>query len=237
MEGQGSSASIVDGQCCLVGLGSAAVGHALAQVVSSRRAHEVTHLDLSGNNLERLPDLASFTSVGTLVLDKNQLSGKLRLPCLKSVDTVWINSNKLDNLEQMIKDLKSLPGLRYLSAMKNPCVPDCFSQGKDLRDHARYRHRVIYMLGSLTFLDDQPITDDERREAAQRGSFSKTASPREPAGGGSGSAAAIDSSVDDVEDDSHVRKSNDSKAYLGYSPYKHLAHDSEGNRTIGSSDL
>lgn len=113
MEGQGSSASIVDGQCCLVGLGSAAVGHALAQVVSSRRAHEVTHLDLSGNNLEcvawlvacstrpaclpaccrrrlqplplpllfrRLPDLASFTSVGTLVLDKNQLSGKLRLP-------------------------------------------------------------------------------------------------------------------------------------------------------------
>jgi hypothetical protein len=69
------------------------------------------------------------------------------------------------------------------------------------------RHRVIYMLGSLTFLDDQPITDDERREAAQRGSFSKTASPREPAGGGSGSAAAIDSSVDDVEDDSHVRKS------------------------------
>lgn len=59
--------------------------------------------------------------------------------CLKSVDTVWINSNKLDNLEQMIKDLKSLPGLRYLSAMKNPCVPDCFSQGKDLRDHARYR--------------------------------------------------------------------------------------------------
>ena len=27
------------------------------------------------------------------------------------------------------------------------------------------------------------------------------------------------------------------RAYLGYSPYKHLAHDSEGNRTIGSDDL
>eukprot|EP01043_Picozoa_sp_COSAG02_P043241 COSAG02_NODE_3751_length_6286_cov_4.226281_2_plen_46_part_00 len=30
---------------------------------------------------------------------------------------------------------------------------------------------------------------------------------------------------------------DDSRAYLGYSPYKHLAHDSEGNRTIGSDDL
>ena len=89
-------------------------------------------------------------------------------------------------------------------------------------------------------MDDQAITQDERARAGLTGQFSKAASPRESQES-IGAAAAhddeIDASVAGVEDDSNARKKDDSRAFLGYSPYKHLAHDSEGNRTIGSDSL
>ena len=108
----------------------------------------------------------------------------------------------------MIKELAALPNLRYLSAMKNPCVPDCFDPGKDLEDYTRYRLYVIYRLGGLTFLDDQPITAEERARAAATGKFAKTASPREPAADvGSSGTAEVDAAVAVVEDDSLTRKS------------------------------
>ena len=90
-------------------------------------------------------------------------------------------------------------------------------------------------------MDDQPIAQEERSRAGLSGKFAKAASPREDPGGGGAAAAAdggeIDESVAGVEDDSNTRKKDGSGAFLGYSAYKHLAHDSEGNRTIGSDSL
>ena len=165
----------------------------------------------------------------------------------------------------MLKSIESFKSLRYLMMMHNPGVPDMFAAEKDLSDYAKHRLYVIFKISSLACLDYQDVTEEERAEASVRGGFAKTASPAEAEDDG-GAAATVAEAVGDVADDSlGARKSeprlsrpwpararatarasprlnggfaeDDSRAYLGYSPYKHLAHDSEGNRTIGSDDL
>lgn len=112
--------------------------------------------------------------------------------------------------------------------MHNPCTPDCFAAGKDMDDYAKHRLYIIFKIKGLICLDFQDITAEEKSLAGAKGGFARTASPRESGGGAepepSGPVAAA---VDDVEVDDAERGRDDSRAYLGYSPYKHLAHDSE----------
>lgn len=70
---------IEDGQLSLFMIGPKAVKQTLATVVKLGRAGEVTSLELTGNQIKKLPDISAFTKLQTLVLDQNLLSGPLKV--------------------------------------------------------------------------------------------------------------------------------------------------------------
>ena len=67
----------------------------LAKVKAAGRAQEVVDLDLNGNQLKKLPDLSAFKGLRSLVLDNNDLSGRMKFPKLNSLDTLSLNKNKV----------------------------------------------------------------------------------------------------------------------------------------------
>ena len=76
-------------------------------------------------------------------------------------------------MDSVLNIAEQLPNLKYLSLLKNPACPNEFT-GNDREDYQKYRFYVIFRLQSLKFLDSQPVTAVERKEALKRGKFSKT---------------------------------------------------------------
>ncbi len=127
---------------------------------------QLTKLDtinLNQNRIEKIENLAPLTQLNTLLLSGNRissfsdLSGVLECPSISVLD---LSKNKLAD-PKILEILKSMPNLKVLYLKDNPIV-------KEIQN---YRKTLISSIKSLTYLDDRPVFDEERRmvEAWARG--------------------------------------------------------------------
>lgn len=120
-------------------------------------------LILSNNYISTISGLSNLKNLTSIELDHNQirnfrsLEGLTECPSLENVN---ISHNKIvleNNNEDLLFDiLKKLPNLKVLRMEGNPFV----------RNMTNYRRRIINILPELRFLDENPVTDHDRRLAA-----------------------------------------------------------------------
>ena len=112
-------------------------------------------LNISNNRIEKLSNLSKATKLTTLIATDNQMQSKADIEHLiqcPSLLTVDLQNNKLDDVA-ILDVLEALPALRCL-----------YLKGNDVVGKIRnYRRVVVSRLKSLTYLDDRPVFDAERR--------------------------------------------------------------------------
>ena len=121
-----------------------------------------------------------FTSLQTLILDKNNLTTLDDCPRLSTVKTLWCNNNFISDFSYFLDQVKeSFPNVTKLSVMRNPASPPmiCLSD-EDFAALERHRLYVIYRLPQLNFLDSSPVTKHDRTEAKRRGQFLGVRKPK-----------------------------------------------------------
>lgn len=134
--------------------------------VAPNDAHQVFHLDLSYNLLEKADGLKRFVGLRELVLDNNRLND-LPLPLLPFLHTLSVNKNRLWDLGALLEKLtKCTPQIEYLSLLGNALCPNELVSG-DEEDYQNYRYCVINKLKYLKFLDSRAVVPAER-EIAER---------------------------------------------------------------------
>lgn len=119
-------------------------------------------LILSNNYISSISGISKLKSLTSIELDHNQirnfqsLQGLIECPSLENLN---ISHNKItleNNENQLFEILKNLPNLKVLRMEGNPFV----------RSMTNYRRRIINTLPELRFLDENPVTDHDRRLAA-----------------------------------------------------------------------
>ncbi|CAG7731919.1 unnamed protein product [Allacma fusca] len=130
-------------------------------------------LDLSHNKLAYVTNCAFrnvdfllyFEKMTTLILDHNYITCDVIFPIIPTLTTLWLNHNLIDKLHPFIPNLgKSFPNLQILSLMGNQGAPS-YLNGGSYYEYLQYRLFVISWLPNLQYLDDRPVTEDQREEA------------------------------------------------------------------------
>jgi leucine-rich melanocyte differentiation-associated protein len=67
-------------------------------------------------------------------MDNNEIEELPKNLQLESLETLWLNSNCISDIDELIKVLKKFPKLSQLSLLKNPCCPNEFT-GSDSDDN------------------------------------------------------------------------------------------------------
>ncbi|KRX11124.1 hypothetical protein PPERSA_10891 [Pseudocohnilembus persalinus] len=110
----------------------------------------VKHLDVSRNNLKNARNLEKFTSLQTLIIDKNFFSSLTEMQKMSTVTTFSANQNQFKDIDTFLAEIKmKLPNLTNLSTLKNPMSP-AFGEGAD---YYNYRIKICQALPKLTILD------------------------------------------------------------------------------------
>lgn len=125
------------------------------------------NLNLSDNCISKIENLKSLEKLSNLLLKGNRIGidGMSDLEGLKelspTVSVVDISYNKIDEVNIIENILVHLPSIKVLYLQGNECV----------RKISHYRKTLISSLKNLTYLDDKPVFEDERRfaEAFTRG--------------------------------------------------------------------
>ncbi|BES87887.1 chromosome 10 open reading frame 11 [Nesidiocoris tenuis] len=195
---------------------------------------KVTGLDLSDNALTHLNGLEKFTRLEELILDRNQLDDSLVLPTMNKLHTIFINNNKITNLELFLAKLKrNAPNVKYLSMLGNKACPTPWAHvDNDEDDYTRYRCYVLHCLPGLTFLDSSAVTPAEKEEAERRGHYMNIARPRYGPG--------IDPELSQINDKYNPLPPTfvkEKKRIYGKCNYSYNGLHSEGNRFIRNHDL
>eukprot|EP00659_Diplonema_papillatum_P020381 gene20381-31360_t len=139
---------------------------------------DIEALDVTENEIRTMQGLEQFSKLKTLILDSNECSTLLGFPLLRGLETLWANKNKFEDLETVLDGLADkTPRLHYLSLLGNPICKSELS-GSSREEATRYRIYVAHRLPTLKFLDASPITDDERKQAKERGAFLRPAKPQ-----------------------------------------------------------
>eukprot|EP01006_Ploeotia_vitrea_P038038 TRINITY_DN66198_c6_g1_i1.p1 TRINITY_DN66198_c6_g1~~TRINITY_DN66198_c6_g1_i1.p1 ORF type:complete len:649 (-),score=382.92 TRINITY_DN66198_c6_g1_i1:35-1981(-) len=120
---------------------------------------ELSTLDVSGNVIRRLGEgLEHLDQLTSLTASNNRISDIAALAACKSLSTLDLRKNRLEDADAVMRTLEALPNLRCLYLKDNPFV---------IQNRLRpYRKTLVHKLRSLTYLDDRPVLDDERRLAA-----------------------------------------------------------------------
>ena len=111
-------------------------------------------LNVSSNSLTSLQQLHSCPLLSTLVAERNQLSTAASLqPLLQcpALHTLDLQHNNIEDTA-VIDIIAEMPQLRCLYLAGNPVVSKV--QG--------YRKSMIARCSQLTYLDDRPVTEEER---------------------------------------------------------------------------
>lgn len=116
-------------------------------------------LNLSNNKISKVEGLSNQLVLTNLDLSSNllksveSLQGLAEIPSLVSVN---LSSNQIEGSEESLISLfSSMPNLRCLSLKGNPIVNKI----------KLIRKKMVSNLKSLTYLDDRPVTSEERRAA------------------------------------------------------------------------
>ncbi len=165
------------------------------------------------------------------ILDKNQLKNLELLPKIPSLETLWLNNNRLTSLAGTIIVLqKQAPNLKFLSLMRNPLCPEMYFQDGSLDSaYERYRLMIIAKFPKLKGLDATPVSSSERKQAAQMGETLEIKQPKKH-------TMSTGSETDFVKkaDFSPPKKP---AAFLAKGHMRYNGNYSEGNRFILNTDL
>ena len=126
----------------------------------------LVNLNLSDNQISKVEGLSALTKLQNLQLKRNRiggdgiadLEGLLECPSVSALD---ISDNHID-CESIVDDLLvKMPQLAVVYMHNNPFT----------KKIAHYRKTVISKIGTLKYIDDKPVFEDERRfaEAWARG--------------------------------------------------------------------
>ena len=201
------------------------------------RCAAVRELNLPFNNIpsSQLPVLEKFTSLEVLVLDNNDLDTIETLPSLPRLHTLWLNNNRLISIDTVLNTLaRQCPRLTYLSLLRNPCNPNELTM-KTTLEYTRHRLYVKHKLPTLQYLDAAPFTEQEVKEAKERGQFmqTRTAAPKplheEPAKPAEGGAPAEGPEPDYFK---QAVKTGPSDTFVTQQKHVYTGKTSEGNRFI-----
>eukprot|EP00028_Trichosphaerium_sp_Am-I-7-wt_P010573 CAMPEP_0168527146 /NCGR_PEP_ID=MMETSP0405-20121227/12414_1 /TAXON_ID=498012 /ORGANISM="Trichosphaerium sp, Strain Am-I-7 wt" /LENGTH=227 /DNA_ID=CAMNT_0008550173 /DNA_START=46 /DNA_END=729 /DNA_ORIENTATION=+ len=210
------------------------VGHDLEEIpaeLGERYGNDATQLTLSFNNISTVTNIDKFTGLRELILDNNSLVARQSLPSIPTLETLWVNNNKINNLDRFINEVaEKCPNLTYLSMLRNPCCPNYFV-GKDSKAYQQYRYFVIAKLPKLQFLDAAEITPKERHTAKQRSQ--RVARPAASEYSKKAAALPIDESQALPTEDNL----GNHKASFGVTRYLYYGRQSEGNRFIVDESL
>lgn len=113
-------------------------------------------LNASGNQLTTLEGLEALRALRTLVATDNQLEAPEGLEPLAGcteLESLDLQNNRLADPSALLGLLRRLPQLKCLYLRGNPLVSALPS----------YRKAVIATLLALTYLDDRPVFEKERR--------------------------------------------------------------------------
>lgn len=113
--------------------------------------------------IEKVEGLGECTKLDTVHLKRNRL-GRFEGGCIESlkglldcptITCLDIQDNHLDDPKILDEILVKMPCLKVLYLMNNPCV-------KTING---YRKTIITKIPTLTYLDDRPVFEDDRRRA------------------------------------------------------------------------
>lgn len=180
-----------------------------------------------------------FTSLDTLVLDKNELASLEGMPKLATVKTLSFNNNNVEDMALFLDGVSaSLPAIDFLSVMRNPASPPMIQlNDEDVAAATRHRLYVSYRLPRLGFLDAAPISAAERTEGASKGKFLVTRRAVASSVATTAAAPAAGATATSGTDDSASEKPKQMSAYLGIGRSTYDGKHSEGNRFIVNDDL
>lgn len=136
-------------------------GNNLKAIEQINSCTSLQHLDLSDNNISQLGDLSKLTSLKTLLLHGNIITSLRTAPvCLPHNLTVFsLAENEIRDLNE-VSFLASLPQLKQLSIMNNPCVMATPSiPGFD------YRPYIVSWCLNLKVLDGYMVSQKESLKA------------------------------------------------------------------------
>lgn len=104
--------------------------------------------------IRNLLNLSYFSSLETLVLDKNNLDSLETCPLLPNLRTLWANNNNISDLGIFLTDVANkCPRLTYLSLMRNPIVPDLEDVEMDIDDYDMMGGDDVLDLGNGAWTD------------------------------------------------------------------------------------
>ena len=128
----------------------------ITEITGLETLTNLSTLILSHNYIEKIQGLSTLTKLETLEIDHNSvktpelLSGILECPSIKILN---ITFNHLEDGEGVLDVLAKMPNLRVLRMTSNPFM-------KTMRNYNRI---VPLRLQHITYLDDTPITETDRR--------------------------------------------------------------------------
>lgn len=154
--------------------------YACLPIANDKNAGEMREIHLAGRGIQRLHNLQAFVSLDCLWLNNNRLTSldgleanfRLKLIYLHNNELVrlqpegsleqctflqnlTLNGNRLDDLDNVTAELRTLRHLHVLDLFDNP-----------LAQEDNYRLRVIAALPTLHTLDRHDVTPEERVAAA-----------------------------------------------------------------------
>jgi len=194
-------------------------------------ANGVKALTLTNNQIKRWDKLSYFTNLETLVLDKNNLKSLVGMPAIKTLKTLWLNNNQIDDLELILEQIKSLfPKVEYLSMLRNPINPAIYFGSGNEKPYHRFRRRILQDLPNLKVIDTQNVTVKEQEDAQTHPKFL---------------IARPEQHDDDTTEDemsksrrqSYYDERKEPVAFIGRGRIKYDGRDGEGNRFITNLDL
>ena len=112
-------------------------------------------LNLNQNIIKSITGLSKLTQLNTLLLQSNKIKdlssvqGLLECPSIAVLD---LSKNLIED-EGIVELLAQMPKLKVLYLKDNPVVAEI----------QNYRKRVISSIPTLTYLDDRPVFEEERR--------------------------------------------------------------------------
>lgn len=115
----------------------------------------LSNLNISNNNISKLDNLSCCPELETLVASDNQLKTLDSISHLSecpNVQTLDLQNNGLED-PGIVEVFKGMPNLHCLYLKGNPVVNKIKS----------YRKTLISSIPTLTYLDDRPVFDTERR--------------------------------------------------------------------------
>ncbi|XXQ31985.1 U2A'/phosphoprotein 32 family A C-terminal domain-containing protein [Plasmodiophora brassicae] len=130
----------------------------IRQISNLDRNLNLITLNLQGNLIEQISGLDHLKSLNTLNVADNKLSSVESISHLlkcTSISTLDLSKNALSDVA-VLDILTSMPALACLYLKGNPF----------LSSMRHYRKTVIGRIQTLTFLDDRPVFDEERRIVA-----------------------------------------------------------------------